>query len=185
MKSCHLQQHSWKILGGYYVKRNKSEGERYYMISLIYGIWKKPQTNKWKKIINAENKLVVTKEAEGWRVSKTGEGWIMFFFLTEKFLSAPGLSSYLFSVMVQPLPLVISQSFLHLIPHWAMIFLRARLYLLDFFFLQLLTLGSSDIYLGYTSWFKKCLSNDWVNMKKVDDQGRWLFVMMFPNLNCK
>ena len=41
----------------------------------------------------------------------------MFFFLTEKFLSAPGLSSYLFLVMVQPLSLVIMQSFLHLIPH--------------------------------------------------------------------
>ena len=31
------------------------------------------QTNE-KKIINAENKLVVTKEAEDWRVSKMGEG---------------------------------------------------------------------------------------------------------------
>ena len=45
MKSCHLQQHSWKILGGYYVKRNKSEGERHCMISLIWNL-KKRKTNK-------------------------------------------------------------------------------------------------------------------------------------------
>ena len=31
------------------------------------------QTNE-KKIIKSENKLVVTKEAEDWRVSKIGEG---------------------------------------------------------------------------------------------------------------
>ena len=111
-----------------------------------------------KKIINTENKLVVTKEIEGWRVSKMGKRSIVCCcFLTEKFLSVPGLSSYVFSVMVSlfhwlfffpptgyfAVVLTFDSLLSHDLPQGKVVFICT------FSSLQLLTLGSSDIHLGY------------------------------------
>ena len=89
--------------GKYYSKRNKEEERQIlYDFTHIWNLKKTSSKEMKKKIINTENKLVVTKEIEGWRVSKMGKRSIVCCcFLTEKFLSAPGLSSYLFSVMVR------------------------------------------------------------------------------------
>ena len=40
---------TWMDLGSTILSETKKKKDKYYMISLIYGIWKKTQAKKWKK----------------------------------------------------------------------------------------------------------------------------------------
>ena len=58
---------------GYYAKWNKSEKDKYFMISLICGAYKN-KTNK-NTLMDTENKQVVAREEEGEGVKQV-KGWL-------------------------------------------------------------------------------------------------------------
>ena len=58
---------------GYYAKWNKSEKDKYFMISLICGVYKN-KTNK-NTLMDTENKQVVAREEEGEGVKQV-KGWL-------------------------------------------------------------------------------------------------------------
>lgn len=148
--------------GKYYSKWNKEE-ERQILYDFIH-IWIRKTSNKQKKKSyrnTEENKLVVTKEAGGWRVSKMGKGSIVYFFKLKKKISqcswtefilvfSDGAASFTcyFTVI-----LTLDSTLSHDLPQGKVVFIRT------FAIFNSWHLVAVTYTWGYTSWFKKCLSN--------------------------